>query len=87
MRHKGQSVALRSLAEKPTTSMILYGTLDVFGTLWKDFDSSSLKKHFISAEILMFPVKSFYKGSSPKNHIRYPADSCSGIKLLLVLKT
>ena len=27
----------------------------------------------------MFPVKSFYKRSSLKNHIRYPADSCSGV--------
>ena len=49
----------------------------------------------------MFPVKSFYKRSSLKNHIRYPADSCSGVvakrcltfesnltkKLILVLKT
>ena len=49
----------------------------------------------------MFPVKSFYKRSSLKNHVRYAADSCSGIvtkrcqtfesnltkKLILVLKT
>ena len=50
----------------------------------------------------MFPVKSFYKKSSLKNHIRYAADSCSGVatkrctktfesnftkKLILVLKT
>ena len=27
----------------------------------------------------MFLVKSFYKRSSLKNHIRYAADSCSGI--------
>ena len=49
----------------------------------------------------MFPVKSFYKRSSLKNHIRYPEDSCSGVvakrceafesnltkKLILVLKS
>ena len=49
----------------------------------------------------MFPVKSFFKKSSLKNHIRYAADSSSGVvtkrcktfesnftkKLILVLKT